>query len=170
MASWAVESKLDPDLSGARRLLAAEIAGEQNPFILGSAFRVGLVQVDQLGQLRDYESRRHSLLDDPNHIMETRPITSLNQEDWVIRAAVLRNDLTPEQRDYLEKRLHATLEDLSTGPYDVLKTPLRATQLLEVIERPVDPDRYRDRVHDWLRTFHSKKGGGFQVAGGFRQS
>jgi hypothetical protein len=35
VASWAVESKLDPDLSRPRRLLDAEIAGEQNPFILG---------------------------------------------------------------------------------------------------------------------------------------
>ena len=48
-----------------RRLLAQEISGEQNPFILGSAFRVGLVRIDQLGQLKDYESRRHFLLDDP---------------------------------------------------------------------------------------------------------
>jgi hypothetical protein len=168
VASWAVQSKLDPDLSRPRQLLAAEMAGEQNPFILASAFRVGLVRTDQLGQLRDYQKRRHSLLDDPSHLMETEPITSLQQEDWVIRASALRNDLTPGQRDYLEKRLHRTLEAMSTDPWVVLETPLRATQLLAVIGRPVDADRYRDRVHELLRKFHSKKGGGFQVAGGFR--
>ena len=53
VASWAVESKLDPDLSHPRQLLDAEIAGEQNPVILGSAFRVGLVRTDQLSRLRD---------------------------------------------------------------------------------------------------------------------
>jgi hypothetical protein len=68
----------------------------------------------------------------------------------------------------LEKRLHATLEDLSRSPNDGLKTALRVTQLLEVIGRPIDRDQYRDRVHDWLRKFHSKKGGGFEVAGGFK--
>ena len=77
--------------------------------------------------------------------------------------------MSPEERDRLEKRLLATLEDLSRSPYDVLETALRVTQLLEVIQRPIDRDRYRDRVHDWLRKYHSKKGGGFQVAGGFRQ-
>ena len=168
VASWAVESKLHPDLSKPRRLLDAEITGEQNPVILGSAFRVGLVQADQLGRLTDYARQRHILLDRPIRIKETLPLTSLDMDDWVLRAAVMRHDITTEQRDYLEKRLHATLEAVSTGPYAVLKTPLRATQLLEVIERPVNPDRYRHKIHDLLRTFHSKKGGGFEVAGGFR--
>ncbi|MGO9468128.1 MAG: hypothetical protein ACLQVF_28680 [Isosphaeraceae bacterium] len=168
VASWAVESKLDPDLSHPRQLLDAEIAGEQNPVILGSAFRVGLVRTDQLGRLKDYEQRRHILFDRPIRMLEARPLTSLDTDEWVIRAAIMRHDLTAEQRDYLEKRLHATLEAVSTGPYAVLKTPLRATQLLEVIERPVNPDRYRHKIHDLLRTFHIKKGGGFQVGGGFK--
>ena len=168
VASWAVESKLDLDLSHPHRLLDTEIAGEQNPFILGCAFRDGLVRTDQLGRLTDYEQQRHILLDRPNRLRETRPFSSLDTDEWVIRAAMMRHDLTAEQRDYLEKRLHATLEAVSTGPYVVLKTPLRATQLLEAIKRPVNPDRYRGKIHDLLRTFHSKKGGGFQVAGGFK--
>jgi hypothetical protein len=169
VARWAIESKLNPDLSGARRLLAREISGEQDPFVLGSAFRVGLVRADQIGQLRDYEEQRHFLLGDRRRLLETGPITSLAQKDWVIRASVLRNDLSPGERDSLEKRLHATIEDLSDNPYDVLETALRATRLLEIIARPVDRDQYRDRVHDWLRKFHCKSGGGFQVAGGFKQ-
>ena len=54
VASWAVESELHPDLSQPRRLLDAEIRREQNPVILGSAFRVGLVRPDQLGRMTDY--------------------------------------------------------------------------------------------------------------------
>ena len=86
VARWAIESKLDPDLSGARRLLAREIAGEQNPFILGNAFTVGLIRADQIRLLRDYESWRHSLFDDPYQIKVKQPISSLSQEDWIIRA------------------------------------------------------------------------------------
>ena len=70
VASWAVESKLHPDLSKPRRLLDAEITGEQNPVILGSAFRVGLVQADQLGRLTKYARQRHILLDRSIRIKE----------------------------------------------------------------------------------------------------
>ena len=41
VARWAVESKLDPDLSSPRRLLAAEMAGKQNPFILSMRVQGG---------------------------------------------------------------------------------------------------------------------------------
>jgi hypothetical protein len=169
VARWTIESNLNPDLSGARRLLAREISGEQNPFVLGSAFRVGLVRADQIGLLKNYEEKRHFLVGDRPRFLETRPITSLAQTDWVIRASVLRNDLSPGERDFLEKRLQATIKDLSDHPYDVLETALRATQLLGVIGRPVDRDRYRVKVHDWLRAFHCKTAGGFEVAGGFKQ-
>ena len=70
---------------------------------------------------------------------------------------------------HLRGRLHVTLEALSKSPYDVLEKALRVTQLLEVIQRPIDRDRYRDRIHDWLRKFFSKTAGGFQFAGGFKQ-
>ena len=46
---------------------------------------------------------------------------------------------------------------------------LQATQLLEVIGRPVEPERYRARIQALLREFHSQSGGGFALAGGFRQ-
>ncbi|WP_406698239.1 hypothetical protein V5E97_05225 [Singulisphaera sp. Ch08] len=168
VARWAIESKLDPDLSGARRLLAREIAGEQNPFILGNAFTVGLIRADQVRLLRDYEGRRHSLLDDPHQILVKRPISSLSQEDWMIRASILLGNLTAQDRDYLEKRLLATLDGLTESTYDVIAEALLVTRLLELIDRPADPARYRDRVHDWLRKLHSRSGGGFQLAGGFK--
>jgi hypothetical protein len=166
--SWAVESKLNADLSGPRRLLATELAGEQNPFILGCAFRVGLLRPDQVSQLKHYEEERHLLLDDPMHVAVTQTISFPEQRDWVIRASVLRNELTAEQRDYLAKRLHLSLQESLAAPLTSIETPLRLTQLLEVIGRPVDPDQYRNHVHALLRKCHSTKGGGFQVAGGFK--
>jgi hypothetical protein len=168
-ADWAIDSKLDPDFSKPRRLLAQEISGRQNPYILGSAMRVGLLPADQLGQLKDYQERRRFLLSKPPSGLKPQVITSLAQFDWVIRAAVQQNDLSPRERDLLEQRLHATLEDLSQSRADVLETALRVTQLREVIQRPLDRDQYRDKVHEWLRKFHTKNTGGFQYAGGFTQ-
>jgi hypothetical protein len=171
VASWALESGLDPDLSSARRLLATEISGDKNPFVLGSAFRTGLVRIDQIdqlsGRLDGYEAKRSTLLDGPQHIVETQSIPGLDQHDWVIRASVLRNDLTPEQRDLLAKRLHVSLEYVSKNPIRRLEDALRVTQLLEVIDRPIDRDRYRSQVHDMLRESHTTDCGFLQDSGGF---
>ncbi len=167
-AQWAIDSKLDPDLSNPRRLLAQEISGEQNRFVLSSALRVGLLPTDQLGQLKEYQRWRHSLVDAPPSGLKPQVITSLNQMDWVIRAAVLRQDLSPQERDFLEQRLHATLEYLLETSDVTLDELLRATQLLEVLDRPVTRDQYRERVQNLLRKFHTKNGGGFQLAGGFK--
>ncbi len=139
--------------------------------MLGSAFRVGLVRSDQIDQLTDvirgYEARRHALLDGPQQVVVSQPILSLDQEDWIIRATVLRNELTPAERDILEKRLHVNLEEMVSNPYRKIEDALRVTQLLEVIERPIDRDRYRGRVHNLLREFHTKNCGFFQDSGGF---
>lgn len=167
-ARWTVEAKLNPDLTLPRRLLAAEIAGEQNPFVLGDAFRVGLVKREDIPKLRDYQSRLDSLLDQ-RYSKEAKPISSVQQMDWVIRAAVMQDDLSAEQRDFLAKRLHATLENEFAASYVELKTVLRVTQLLEAIGRPVVPDRYREQVHELLRRFHSTASGGFALAGGFKR-
>jgi len=169
-ARWAIDSKRDPDLSQPRRLLAEAISGEQNRFILTSALRVGLIPADQVAQLKEYEAMRSFLVTAPPSGMDPQIITSLAQYDWVIRAAVLRNDLSPQERDLLEQRLHTTLEwSLSEDSNVVLDEPLRATQLLEVIGRPANRDRYRERVHDLLRKFHTTNTGGFRFAGGFKQ-
>jgi hypothetical protein len=170
VARWAVESKLDPDLSGARRLLDREIAGEQDSFILGSALRVGLVRIGDISRLKYYEDQRRDLVADPIfRLREPGKINSLEQQDWVIRAALLRKELSPKERDILAQRLHASFNALSENSYDVLLTALRVTQLLEAIDRPVNPDQYRVRVHDWLRRYHSTRAGGFKFAGGFRK-
>src|SRR5207247_989783 len=131
VAHWAIQSKLDPDLANPRRLLAEEIAGEQNPFILSIALRLGLLPVDQIGQLKEYARMRRSLLAAPPRGAKPQVITSLEQYDWVIRAAVLCGDLSPQERDVLEQRLLATLENMSKDKYVVLETALRVTQLLD---------------------------------------
>ena len=86
----------------------------------------------------------------------------------MIRALVQQKRLSPEQQNYLEERLLATLDGLAEHSYEVLERAFWITQLLEVIDRPIDRDRYRSTVHGWLREFHSKKSSGFQLAGGFK--
>jgi hypothetical protein len=166
-ARWAVQSKLNPDFSKPQQLLAEEISGGQDRYILSSAARVGLLSVDQIDQLREYGTLRHSLVDGVFH-SKPQVLTSLGQLDWVIRAAVLRDDLADHERDVIEQRLHATLKFQVDQEYVTLDELLRATQLLNVIKRPVVPDQYRAKIHALLREFHSTAGGGFALAGGFR--
>jgi len=167
-ASWSIDAGLDPDLSRARRLLADEISGEQHPLVLGSAFRVDLVRTDQIERLAGLEERRQFLI--PKHgALRSRGISSLNQRAWLIHALNESGQLSPEDRDFLQQRLLATFDGLDDATADVLETALRVTQLLDVIDRPIDPDQYRERVHEWLREFHSKSTHGHLIAGGFQQ-
>jgi hypothetical protein len=163
VARWTIEANLDPDLSGPRRLMDLEISGEQNPFILADGFSVGLIRANEIRLLKDYQDRRDLLL----NAKPTEPILSLEQEAWIIQASVLLKNLTSQERDLIEKRLLATLDQLSER-FDVIESSLLVTRLLKAIDRPVDPSRYRGRVHDWLRMRHSKVGRGFQLAGGFK--
>lgn len=167
-ARWTIEAGLDPDLSRARRLLGDEISGEQNPFVLSSASRVGLVHPDHIGRLAGLESRRQSLIPGHRH-RPGLPITSLNQKVWVVHALNESGQLSPDDRDVLQQRLLATFDQLDDATADVLETALRVTQLLDAIDRPIDRDAYRERVHGWLREFHSKSTHGHLIAGGFQQ-
>jgi hypothetical protein len=165
VASWAVRSVPGVDLSRPRRLLEEEIVNQDPalPGILDSALKVGILQRDQVLQLQGYEQSLRKLLA-ASSSLQIPP----NDDDWVIRAAVLRNDLTPEQRDQLAARLHENLRSSLQNPPATLFAPLRATQLLEVLGRPVDPAQYREKIHAQLTKLHSKTAGGFQRAGGFR--
>ncbi len=167
-ARWAIDERLDPDLARPRRLLDRTLANQPDPFTLGVAFRVGLIPVDQISRLAGYEDGRHSLFDNRYHLDESRPILSLAQEDWIIRASVLNGSLTVQERDYLEKRLHITMSDLNFAKYGTLEEMLRVTQLLAAIGRPVDPDRYRTQVHGWLRKLHISRLGLCEPFGGFK--
>ncbi len=181
-ASWAIEAGIDPDLSRAHRLLDDEISDDQFylPLVLGSAFRVGLVRPDQIEGLAEieqlamferlsgFERMRRSLI--PEHRYgQPRPISGLNQYAWVIHALDQSGQLSPEDRDFLQQRLLATLDELGDVPAPVLETALRVAQLLDVIDRPIDRNEYREQVHQWLCEFHRKKTSFFQIEGGFEQ-
>lgn len=169
IARWSVDTGQNPDLSVARQRLADEIAGEQNSFILGSAFRVGVVETDQIEKLKDLEREHLSLIPKQKSGL-IHQITSVKQHVWGIYALEQSGRLTDNDRDFLEKRLLVTFDKLinrETG--DVLEDALRVTQLLQVIHRPIDRDKYRPQVHVWLRDYHCTETGGFQMAGGFKQ-
>ena len=167
-ASWTIEAGLEPDLSRARALLDDELSGEQHPLVLGSAFRVGLVETGQIDQLAGLAAKRQSLLPKASYRIPHQ-ITSLNQYEWAIYALAESDQLSPQDRDFLEQRLLATIDELAGATANVLETALRVTQLLDVIDRPINRDEYRERVHRWLREFHCKKTHGFKIAGGFAQ-
>lgn len=174
VASWTIDAGLDPDLSPARTKLELDLAKDsvQLSLVLGSAFRVGVVPPDQIErlvqtkQLDGFEKRRRSLI--PDHGPPPR-ITSLNQHAWKIHALDQSGKLSNKDRDFLEQRLLATFDELAGKTADVLQTSLRVTQLLAVIDRPIDRAQHRQQVHRWLREFHSKKTHYFQIAGGFEQ-
>lgn len=165
-ARWTVDAGLQPDLSKPRDLLNAEITGQQNPYVLNSAMRVGLITPDQLDQLKGYdEKRRHLFSSSPG----IQPFAArLGQYDWVVRAALLKDDLSPAERDLLEQGLLATIDKLSDDKYATLETADQAIQLLSVIGRPIDRERYRGEIHELLRVFHHTSGGWGRVNGGFR--
>ncbi|WP_417387055.1 hypothetical protein [Gimesia sp.] len=169
-ASWTIDEGLNPNLSRARKVLQREIDTNQDQltFILGSAFRTGVVPPHEIEQLPDLERKRLSLL--PLRRLESPGrIFSLNQYAWVFYALDQTGQLTPDDRDYLEQRLLATLDSCVGENANVLETALRVTQLLEVIDRPIDRDKYRQQVHDWLLQFHSDQTHFYQIAGGFEQ-
>lgn len=169
-ARWTIEQGLHPDLSRARKVLDNEIVHDKSQlnFTLGSAFRVGLVRPDQIKTLPDLEQKQRSLLPETSS-RKPQQITSLDQYAWVFYALAESDQLTPEDRDFLEQRLLVTLENPVVKTSDMLETALLVTQLLEVIDRPIDRDRYRKQVHEWLREFHSKQTHSFQIAGGFER-
>lgn len=165
-AQWTQDARLNPDFSQPRQLLATEIAGEQNPYILGTAMRVGLLSLAEIDQLKNYDRQRRSLLA-TNPGIKPQSV-HLAQYDWVVRAAVLKQDLSPAERDQLEQRLLATLASLSTDEYATLEMALRASQLLSVIDRPVNRDQFRGQIHDLLRDFQHTSGGWGRINGGFK--
>jgi len=162
---WTIEQGLSPDLSAPRRLLATELAGKQNAFILGTAFRVGLIPPDEIATLRELTPMRESLLSDGNR---DRAILSFEQHEWVIRALLLEGSLTPAERDRIAHRVRLTLDHALAGKYDALHDALLATQLLKLLGQPVDAAAYRERVHRLLLELHTTQGGGYHLAGGFR--
>jgi len=169
IARWTLQAGLDPNMSKPGRQLDEEIAGRQNDFILGSAFGADIVGSEQMFQLQDFEEAFSRLLGQRTRGKprgEPRKIFGIARQVWVIHSAVRQELLAGEDCDYLQQRLLMTWEALAERPS--LEDALYVVQLLEVIGRPMDRDRYQAQVHDWLHKFHSKYSGGFQIAGGFK--
>jgi hypothetical protein len=165
-ARWTIDAGLQPDLSKPRHLLNLELAGEQNPYVLSSAMRSGLITPDQLRQLKNYDQQRRLLLRNTPGIQPQS--VHLGQFDWVVRAAVAKNDLSTSECDELERLLLATIDNLLDDKYVTLEKADNAVQLLSVIDRPIDRERYRSKIHELLRGFHHTSGGWGRVNGGFR--
>ena len=165
---WASEKGFELDLSIPRKLAESEMlqSGEHsNPFIMAVLYRSGLATTGPRIQREISKSSR--LLLDPAYGLNLTH-GSLSQADWWIRALVQQRALTEEHVDRLERQLLASMNSLSSMNSQVIPEALNATQLLEVIGRPVDLDRLRSRIHDILREMHCKSGGGFTLAGGFK--
>ncbi len=135
--AWLRESGVKLDLSKPRALLESEIAGEQNPFILGVASRTGLLEPDDFSRIRDPFQRRKRLLDRYAH---DQSISSIEQVEFAIRELVRLNQWTPGELDLLESRLLATIRDAMTSKYGGLDEALIATESLQAIGRPCSND------------------------------
>lgn len=164
-ARWSIEAGLNPNFSKPRTLFERELAGEQDLYVLGIAFRVGLVTPADIPKLRELEGKASRLLDPRD---KDGAILSLGQQEWVIRALVMENNLDDAEQDFLAGRLHATMSRGMAGIHGPLSDLLLITQLLEALDRPVDPEQHRTLVHATLVKLHCTETGGFRRAGGFK--
>ena len=165
---WASEKGFELDLTRPRKLAESEMlqsGGIPHPFTMAVLVRSGLAS--DWPRIQSEISKNSRLRLDP--AFGSNPyLSSVGQADWWIRALVQQRALTEEQVDLLERQLLATMNSLNSNTGQPIPAALIATQLLEVIGRPVDRDSFRDRIHDILREMHCKSSGGFKLAGGFK--
>ncbi len=178
-AAWLTDSGSEFDHSKPRQLLEQELDGKQNPLILKSAFRTGLIGPEDVNRLRDLNKKNDIVYEgDParRYYEEQRaegffgkPILSLDMDDYVIRALITTNQLSESERDLLETRLLATFRDISNSELHLpIQDSLTVTQLLEVIGRSRHIDEFRPYVHGLLVDFQYLENKHFQAPGGFR--
>jgi hypothetical protein len=173
VADWTIEQQLAPDLAHPRRAALEKIAEQPDRKLLAVALQTGLLTRDDLDRpevLRLYREGSQALLRRPAPAdgPEAQDMLMIYFFDWVIRAAVMRGELEGEDRDYVEHRLHITLDSILAGDRRAgCDDLLGATRLLAVINRPVDPARYRERVHQWLMKLWCPTGNLARLAGGF---
>lgn len=134
---WLQKSGVELNLSKPRALLESEIAGEQNPFILGVASRTGLIEPNDFSSIRDPFQRRKRLLD---KYARDQSISSIEQVEFAIRDLIRLNQWKEGELDLLESRLIATIRDAMTSKYGDLDEALIATEFLQAIGRPCNND------------------------------
>ena len=168
LVTWMSSSIIWPVSHNQIRKYVEGFERAQNPFILGTGIRTGLMSSDQSHRLKNYQRSLRSLVDVSDGLPPLQ-ITSIEQLDWVIRTAIAQKDLTLREQNLLAQRLQVTLEkQLSEDSYVTLKTLLCVTRLLDLVDHPSSCDPFKERVHQLLKRFHTTHGGGFQFAGGFK--
>ncbi len=144
---WLQESGVPLDLSKPRALLQAEIAGQQNPFILGVASRTGLVAQGDLLRVRDPFDQRKQLLDPYS---SEQAILSIGQLEVAIRKLLMMDPLSEAELDLLESRLLATIRHSAISEFSTLDEALVATKLLEAFGRPCNEVSIRQLMQQKL--------------------
>jgi hypothetical protein len=163
-AAWLQKSGVALNLSKPRQLFESEIAGEQNSYILGVGFAANLMEPADLILLRDLEAKKARLV---NERHRDRPIPSLQQQDYEIRALAALGQLTPFDRDILESRLLATLRDIDAEYYQPQVNALTSTKLLEVIDRPCDDQSVYNSIRKVMVDFQRTRFQSGVRSGGF---
>ncbi len=166
IARWARESGREIDWSKPRALLEETLGGRQGAYTLNHAMRLGLIEPASFHRLRGIEKRRPRIFD-PKYA--DRPLSVYGEQgEWAIRVLMAQGRLTVAERDSLAHRVQRWLDVLEDDDHDLLQDIVGAIDLLRAIERPIDVDAWRPRVHAALKACHSLKAGGFEVAGGFQ--
>ena len=150
VADWLHESDVSVDLSKPRALLRAELAqAKPNPWILCHAIESDLFELSDLDQVQDLAAMKKRVFDSFN---QGRPFISVGYEPRIlIRALVMRGELSADERDFLAERLLATLEGLKTKNFGrLLEEQQVITELSALIDRPINIDAFRDFVHQTL--------------------
>ena len=150
VAQWLHDADIPVDLSKPHALLQKELLKPKpNPWVLCYAIEGHVMQTADLDRLPDFNGMKKRLFDQTN---QRQPFVSIGYEPrTVIRALVLRDELSEEDRDYLGDRLVATMESLKSKSYvNLLEDQLIITELAALINRPIDIDAFRDFVHQTL--------------------
>jgi len=144
---WLQQSGVTLDLSKPRALFQAEIKGEQNQYILGTASRTGLVVPADLSPVRR-PIYQLNLKVDP--FLRDRAFMSIGHDEFAIRKLVMLGQWQEGELDLLESRLLATIKRPFTPESVNLMDALVATLLLEAIGRPCKDDSIRQQMQHHL--------------------
>lgn len=166
MPTQSLRERQPVDLSTPRALFEEELAGKQNPYVLNVAARVGLLELRDVARIRKFDRGRSRLF---HARYADRPLGGTqDQQNWLVRVLALQGALSSEERDFLENRLHACINKVTSKTYGALQDIHQVAELLDVIGRPMDVDARRPQVHEVLRDCYCpepkhNEPGGFQT-------
>ena len=165
-AKWLADSGVKVDWTKPRVLLETDLAGRSKA-VLVSALRTGLLRRGDI-DLAELEEAGKKLTRAVSTFYSTRAFSFV--PEFEIRALALEGQLTDEMRDVLKTRLELKLQEIGVDDHNALIDSLELVELMDVIDRPADPEIHRERIHGILCELQQATGGGFQFAGGFASS